>query len=373
MSKRKYKPYRTNKQKKQRRTFNIAMILIVLIVGFVVLTKMYKGKDEPVPAQDPGTSEQRLLTDILPDSGDNSDTSEPAEPTQPEPVALQPEPPVETPTESVTPPVADTPETATTIDGDESTEEARELVRQAIDLDKAGKIIATRDLLNEALDKQLSSQLRAQVKTRMTKLADKWLFSRDVYESDNFTEYYLVQPGETLSGIAQRYKVPYQILMEINGIDRATNLQAGQKIKVIKGPFNAVVYKGSFTIDLLLQHTYVRTYRVGTGKDGHDTPAGHWRVKPGGKSDKKPAWTDPDTGRVYSGSDPDYPLGSRWIAIEGLDDKTRDRTGFAIHGTKDPESIGTRSSRGCIRLYNGDVVEVYNMLREGVSEVVIFD
>ncbi|MHC4771458.1 MAG: L,D-transpeptidase family protein [Planctomycetota bacterium] len=35
--------------------------------------------------------------------------------------------------------------------------------------------------------------------------------------------------------------------------------------------------------------------------------------------------------------------------------------------------MGTRSSRGCIRLYNGDVVEVYNLLYGGISEVQIKD
>jgi len=87
----------------------------------------------------------------------------------------------------------------------------------------------------------------------------------------------------------------------------------------------------------------------------------------------KPTWTDPDTGSTYVGDDPDYPLGSRWIALEGLEGAATGRTGFAIHGTKDPESIGTRSSRGCIRLYNGDVVEVYNLLYNGISEVLIMD
>ena len=38
------------------------------------------------------------------------------------------------------------------------------------------------------------------------------------------------------------------------------------------------------------------------------------------------------------------------------------RTGFAIHGTKEPEQIGTAGSRGCIRMYNDDVVLMYNLL-----------
>jgi lipoprotein-anchoring transpeptidase ErfK/SrfK len=160
--------------------------------------------------------------------------------------------------------------------------------------------------------------------------------------------------------------------MQINGISRPELLRAGQNIKVINGPFNAVVYKNSFVMDVYLQNKYVKTYRVGLGRQEYETPNGRWRVEAGGKL-IKPTWTDPDTGRTYVGDDPDYPLGSRWIALEGLDDEAKGRTGFAIHGTKDPESIGTRSSRGCIRLFNGDAIEVYNLLYGGISEVLVKD
>jgi lipoprotein-anchoring transpeptidase ErfK/SrfK len=121
-----------------------------------------------------------------------------------------------------------------------------------------------------------------------------------------------------------------------------------------------------------LQNTYIKSYRVGLGMGGKETPTGRWRVKKGGKL-IKPTWTHPETGRRYNGDDPDYPLGSRWIAIEGLDENTKNRTGFAIHGTKDPDSIGTLSSRGCIRLFNGNVIELYDMLVPGFSEVIVRD
>ncbi len=117
---------------------------------------------------------------------------------------------------------------------------------------------------------------------------------------------------------------------------------------------------------------YVKSYKIGIGRDEYDTPTGTWRVASGGKL-IKPPWTDPDTKRLYTASDPDYPLGSRWIALEGLEGDARGRTGFALHGTKDPETIGTRSSRGCIRLYNGEIIELYSMLEEGKSLVKVIE
>ena len=128
----------------------------------------------------------------------------------------------------------------------------------------------------------------------------------------------------------------------------------------------------AFTLELYLQNTFVKTYPVGLGKPGFETPTGEWRVRPGDKH-IKPPWTDPDTGRVYRGDDPDYPLGSRWIGLEGLSGNALGRTGFALHGTNDPNQIGRPGSRGCIRLHNGDAVAVYNMLIPGLSRVRIED
>jgi lipoprotein-anchoring transpeptidase ErfK/SrfK len=79
------------------------------------------------------------------------------------------------------------------------------------------------------------------------------------------------------------------------------------------------------------------------------------------------------TGRTYHPQDPDYPLGSRWIALEGIGGAAVGRTGFAIHGTKDPEQIGTPGSQGCIRLHNGDAVLVYNLMMPGVSLIDVVD
>jgi len=103
-----------------------------------------------------------------------------------------------------------------------------------------------------------------------------------------------------------------------------------------------------------------------------ETPTGFWVVKPDGKL-IKPVWTDPVTGKTYHPESPDYPLGSRWIGLEGVSGQAKDRTGFAIHGTKKPGEIGTAGSQGCIRLHNGDVIRVYNLLMPGFSQVEVVD
>lgn len=252
--------------------------------------------------------------------------------------------------------------------------EAAGLIEEAVGFisSQPSRIIAARDKLNEALAMPMSPQQRALVKKKLSELADKWLFSVTVFPEDRLCDYHRVQLGGILTEIGKQLKVPYQILTMINRIGRPEALQGGAMIKVVNGPFHAKIYRSTFTMDLYLQDTFVKSYPAGLGKPGRETPTGVWLVKVGGKL-IKPPWTDPDTGRTYRPEDDDYPLGSRWISLEGIKGDALGRTGFAIHGTKKPEQIGTAGSRGCVRLHNGDVILMYNVLMEGFSRVEVFE
>ncbi|MGH2271873.1 L,D-transpeptidase family protein [Anaerohalosphaeraceae bacterium U12dextr] len=384
-----YRPYQ-GRNGNNTRTRIILIVLAVAIVGLVALNRWKKKKAEQAQLEEPSDTVTAVETAVPPSPQKNLRTTIPD--TTPEQLELAagsgsartetvaaapqttmptPQPAVETPQPAQAPvaqeggqpaPVADT----------ITSPEAAAMIRQAVQDIAAGKIIAARDQLNHALDLNLSDAVREEVKKQLTKLADTWLFSKQVAVGDTMTELYKVQPGDVLAVLCRKYKVPHEAIERINGITNPERLQAGQTIKVVHGPFNAVVSKKNFTMDIYLQGVFVKQYKVGLGKIEHDTPTGKWRAAAGGKM-IKPTWTDPDSGRVYQGSDPDYPLGSRWIALEGLDGAAKGRTGFAIHGTKEPETIGTRASRGCIRLFNGDVVEVYDLLEAGVSEVVVIE
>jgi LysM repeat protein len=234
------------------------------------------------------------------------------------------------------------------------------------------EIIRVRDELNKLLRLATRSEQRQNIKDQMAKLSKDWLFGPAVFPGDRLCDTYTVRSGDVLDIIGRRMKVPYQILMQINNIPRPQALQAGRAIKVIHGPFHAKVNRAAFTLDLYLQDTYVRSFKVGLGKPGYETPTGLWRVQERGKL-IQPPWTDPDTGRSYQKTDPDYPLGARWIGLDGVDGPARGRTGFALHGTKDPDQIGTAGSRGCIRMYNDDVVLLYNLLAPLYSQVEVFE
>jgi LysM repeat protein len=252
--------------------------------------------------------------------------------------------------------------------------EAAVLIKEATELlsKTPVKLIEARDKLNMALRIPMSVEQRKFVKDKLSELAEKWLFSRTVYPDDLLCDTYQVGKGEILASIGEKYKVPYQILMQVNNITDARSLQAGQNIKVIKGPFSAKVYRSTFTMDIYLQNTFIRSFIVGLGLPGKETPTGIWRVAADGKMEQ-PIWYDEIENKTYYPEDPDYPLGSRWIGLEGLEGEAKDREGFAIHGTKEPQQLGTQGSRGCIRLENGNVILVYNLLFPVDSLVEVTD
>jgi len=336
-------------------------ILALLIVA-AVIASVYRYR---TPSRDKGESIETLT--------DTSVVSEAIE--EIEEITFAPEP-LEPILEAVTPepePEPNLPEIAPRPAFDPNSQ-ATTLITEAMELigAKPARVIEARDRLNEALPMCQNSQQLAFVKGQLSELADKWLFSRTISPQDKLCESYKVEPGDQLRTIGRQFKVPYEILLEINNISRPEALKAGEAIKIIKGPFHARIYRSTFTMDLYLQNTFVRSFPVGIGQPGKETPTGLWVVKPGGKL-ISPTWTDPDTGKTYESEDPDYPLGSRWIGLEGIKGNAKDRMGFAIHGTKAPAQIGDATSRGCIRLHNGDAILIYNLLMPSSSRVEIVE
>ena len=61
------------------------------------------------------------------------------------------------------------------------------------------------------------------------------------------------------------------------------------------------------------------------------------------------------------------PLGARALYLYR---GNRD-TDFRLHGTNEPETIGTKVSSGCIRLFNQDIIDLYNRVPVGAPVVVL--
>jgi lipoprotein-anchoring transpeptidase ErfK/SrfK len=64
------------------------------------------------------------------------------------------------------------------------------------------------------------------------------------------------------------------------------------------------------------------------------------------------------------GPGPDNPLGVRainWNRPGGGDTLIR------FHGTPNEASIGTAASNGCVRMFNSDVIELYDLVSPGMT------
>jgi lipoprotein-anchoring transpeptidase ErfK/SrfK len=183
------------------------------------------------------------------------------------------------------------------------------------------------------------------------------------------TAVYSVSRGDTLVSIARRFRVTDDLIVTMNHMTNKDRLAVGTPLKVVRGPFRAVVRKSEFRLNLLLDDALVGSMRVGLGANG-STPTGRWVVR-----DKlpNPGWTDPRTNEYYHPDAPDNPIGEYWIGLEGVAGDAVGKRGFGIHGTIDPGSIGRQMSLGCVRLLPADIETVYRLLVIGDSTVEILD
>jgi lipoprotein-anchoring transpeptidase ErfK/SrfK len=240
----------------------------------------------------------------------------------------------------------------------------------------AGKLLDARKVLNASLvSGSLSPTDAAAAKQMLNKINATVVFSSQRFADDEFGGSFNVPPGAVLAKIANSHEVTPDLLMRINGISDPRRLRAGQTLKVVTGPFNALVNKSQFTLELWLGEPngkgsmYITSFPVGLGKDD-STPAGVWAIK---NKLKNPAYYSPRGQGVIAADDPKNPLGEYWIGLEGTDGHAVGKTSYGIHGTIDPNSIGKQESMGCIRLKNEDVGQVFEMLVEGKSTVTVQD
>jgi lipoprotein-anchoring transpeptidase ErfK/SrfK len=178
-----------------------------------------------------------------------------------------------------------------------------------------------------------------------------------VYSREHLLEpRHVVAQGETLQAIAEHYQVPPQLLAKINGISNPLYLPTGTQLKVVKGPFDAVVDKSRRQLTLFLdQGMYAGSFNVGFGRDLL-LPNGRYTVR---AKTENPVFQSTDG--MIAADDPANPLGERWIDLGNQQ---------GIHGTNDPLSLGRDDARGCIRMAPDEIADVYDILSVG-SQVEI--
>lgn len=159
---------------------------------------------------------------------------------------------------------------------------------------------------------------------------------------------------------------------------RATNLESinkrwrRQMVKYYsEEPIGAVVIDTNhhYLYWIWENRTAIR-YGVGVGREGFQW-FGHANI-----ADKKrwPRWVPPEEMKerqpelpdMMEGG-PDNPLGPRamYLYSDGRD------TGYRLHGTTQPWSIGRDASSGCIRMLNEDIIDLYRRCPVGTAVHVL--
>lgn len=214
--------------------------------------------------------------------------------------------------------------------------------------------------LAEAL-RQLSqwydrSELTPQQQQQLNQLLDQ-VAGTVVYSTRSLTEPpYEVQPGERLQDIGDKYNVPWELLAKINGIDDPASLRPGERLKVVRGPFQAVVNLEKRELTLFAaEGLYAGRFQVGIGTE-HPPQEGTFPVA---EKVVNPVYYGRE--RAIGADDADNPLGERWIGLGG---------GVGIHGTNNPQNIGRTDLPGSISLGERDAADVFDILSVG-SQVTI--
>lgn len=179
-----------------------------------------------------------------------------------------------------------------------------------------------------------------------------------------------VMKGDSLWAICRRLDKEQQIrttpglVRLVNGLT-SDSIYAGARLKIVSAPLSLRVQKSRFRLEVMLGDILLKRYSVGHGKDNH-TPEGEFTIA---TRLKDPVWYKPGAGEIPS-DHPENILGTRWLGFAAKDGFPEAAT-FGIHGTRDDASIGTESSKGCVRMHNADVEELFEWVGEGVKILIV--
>lgn len=167
---------------------------------------------------------------------------------------------------------------------------------------------------------------------------------------------YVVESGDNLTAIGNKLNVPQGMLIRANGLEEASQLQVGQRLKYTPKDFRIVIERSTCALYLMDSDGLFKRYAVGLGMPGHETTLGKYKV---GTKQKDPAWWKPGEGMIPAG-DPANELGTRWMPLVPLEEGLPEDLG--IHGTIAPDTVGGYTSHGCARLTNENVEELYDLV-----------
>lgn len=214
--------------------------------------------------------------------------------------------------------------------------------------------VKARDVYQLILKKYQNIENIPEVQEKLGRLNVDILFSAVITNKDMLYE---VEPGDTLINIAKKFGTTVDLIKTANSL-KSDNIRARAKLKISKAKYKILVDKSQNILTLLGDDDVVKVYRVSTGENSC-TPVGNFKIV---NKIIDPVWYAENA--VVPAESPDNVLGSRWIGFN--------MPGYGIHGTISPEKIGQQATKGCVRMLNAEVEELYKIIPAG-TEVIISD
>ncbi|MCA9229832.1 MAG: LysM peptidoglycan-binding domain-containing protein [Planctomycetales bacterium] len=202
-------------------------------------------------------------------------------------------------------------------------------------------------------DPSLSAEEAQEVNELLRQLAGTVIYSTE----HRLEPPYMVQAGEQLADIAQKYQVPWQLLAKINGIAPGEQPQPGQHLKVVRGPFSALIDLGRRKMTLMLDRRYAGQFALEVDP-GITVEAGHWTVN-------QKLLTP---GNVGFGASSGIATEEPSLMLSNPDSSTNQLA--ILRGSSSSASNSAEPAGRVIRLNSQEVGDVYDILSLG-SRVVI--
>jgi L,D-transpeptidase ErfK/SrfK len=213
---------------------------------------------------------------------------------------------------------------------------------------------------------------------QLSPASGKVLFCRDGDTVLGEATTYNVKSGESLIEIARKFDLGYNEIADANpsldpfvpGADASVDIPTEWILPDARFNDGIVINLAElrlYSFHMVAGRMFIRTYPIGIGSEGHDTPVGEYRII---EKIERPSWHVPQSikrekpylpGVVPPG--PDNPLGSHAMRLS--------LATILIHGTNKPWGLGRLVSHGCIRLYPEDIPTLFMSVPIGTRVSII--
>ena len=167
---------------------------------------------------------------------------------------------------------------------------------------------------------------------------------------------HVVQQGETLLSIAAPLAVPWQLLAKINGVEDPARLVPGESLKLVRGPFDAVVSVSRRRLSLQVGGNYAGSFPVVVGRQIRERVGSAVPVVSAQQGDAPAEQSGPATQVAWAQPGP------RSIALAD---------GLSIAGVVDPATVSDDTVPGTsLIVADRDLAEIADILGQG-SRVLV--